>query len=88
MCRFCVRQRLCFTEILFPSYDLYQGNGSGGSILDVAGSGNVRICTELNWFRRSSGTKICTDLNGCGISSTGKVFVLLVQEDKREFVPN
>jgi hypothetical protein len=42
----------------------------------------VRICTELNWFRRrSSGGKICTDLNGCRINITRTGFVLLVQED-------
>jgi hypothetical protein len=39
MCPFYVKQRLCSTEILFPRYDLFQGDGSGGFMLDRTGSG-------------------------------------------------
>lgn len=35
---FYVKQRFISIEILFPNYDLFQGNGSGGFILDRTGS--------------------------------------------------
>ena len=45
---FYVKQRLCSTEILFPSYDFFQGNGSGGFLTEVV-QGNALRCEDLYW---------------------------------------